>query len=407
MDDSEFKSRIIDKRRIIMKSVKQTFDVERLSRMSQKNKLDLNFVVQRKENIWDISRKSMLIHSILTDFPIPALYATRKSTVYSFIDGKQRVTCVLDFINDGFALDNSIAPIGEEVLAGKKFSELSEPLQTKIMKHKFELHRIDEVTMEELEDLFFRLNNGMPLKQIETTRAILGGKLLLYVEEIANTPFFQEKINLSKRSRQRFTDQELVLQILSLIHKRDAGFSGREIQNFVKELRKTKLQKELVTQIQNVCYYLNLAFPNKEKFLRKLHIPSIFIIALENQENAYKISPEEFGAWCRSFFENIPDAYYQATQSGSAKKENVQKRIAEMKKHHNEYFAEKIANSPLNQNMPDSIEYVMNAIENPEIMLEGIEETPKEKIKETLTGKSRTKELEELEQEKKDVTSAS
>lgn len=364
-----------------MKSVKQVYSVERLSKMNVKKGLDFDFVIQRKENIWDVQRKSMLIHSILTDFPIPALYATKKSRAYSFIDGKQRLTCVLSFIENGFALDKSTSPIGETELAGKTFAEIPESLQKKINEHKFELHRIDEATMEELEDLFFRLNNGMPLKQIETTRAILGGKLLMYVEEIAKTPFFKEKIALSKKSLQRFADQELVLQILSLIHNRESGFSGREIQSFVKELRKDEIQKDLITQIQNVCYYLNGAFPKKEKFLRKLHIPSIFILALENQEKAYNISPKEFGEWAELFFTNIPDAYFQASQSGSAKKENVQKRIAEMKKHHHTYFKEKLKateNTPSVNN--DSLTFVMEALENPDKSFEEIQESLVSKV---------------------------
>lgn len=383
-----------------MKSVKQVFSVERLRKMNDKKGLDFDFVIQRKENIWDVQRKSMLIHSILTDFPIPSLYATKPSKAYSFIDGKQRVTSILSFLEGGFALDKSTSSIGELELAGKTFSELPEDMQRKIYEHKFELHRIDEATMDELEDLFFRLNNGMPLRQIETTRAILGGKLLLYVKEIANTPFFQEKIALSKKSRQRFADQELVLQILSLIHNREAGFSGREIQSFVKELRKNELQKELVTQIQNVCYYLNSAFPNKEKFLRKLHIPSIFILALENQENANLISPKEFGEWCSSFFTNIPDDYYQASQSGSAKKENVQKRIAVMKEHHHAYFKDKMSESESQKSASSqSLDFVMNAMENPDVVFENLknineaEQTPvaEEGVTKTTTKKANDK----------------
>jgi len=403
-----------------MKSVKQTFTVERLHQMNEKKGLDFNFVIQRKDDIWDSSRKSTLIHSILTDFPVPNLYAIRNKRTYSFIDGKQRVTCVLDFVENKFSLEKNTPSINTDEIAGKTFSELPSYLQEKIMKHKFEIYRIDEATMEELEELFYRLNNGMPLKQIETTRAILGGKLLLYVETIANTPFFQQKIALSKKARQRFADQELVLQILSLIHNREAGFSGKEIQQFVKELRRVELQKELVTKIQNVCYYLNEAFPKKEKFLRKLHIPSIFIIALENQENALVISPKAFGAWCETFFQDIPKAYFEASQSGSAKKENVQTRINEMKKHHHAFFHQETAQAQnFGSTASESIAYVMQAMENPdqaeiEIQKEQSQKeikkgkrrggTTAQKSKEEISI-SRVKQLEEL--EKKNTSSAS
>jgi len=331
-----------------MKSSKVNLKVERLPKMERAKTLNFDLVIQRKEDIWDVYRKSMLIHSILTGFPIPPLYATKEGRIYNIIDGKQRLTSVISFIKDEFALDKNIPDVDGEKIAEKTFSQLPEEFQKKILNYEFELHKLEEVTTTELEQLFFRLNNGMPLRPIETTRAILGSRVLRFIEDIAETPFFAEKINLSKKARQRFVDQELILQILLLIHHRNSGFSSKEIREFVKELRQKELRDELKSKIQNVCYYLNEAFPTKQKFLRKLHIPMIFIIALENQEKARLISPKEFGKWCQHFFEHIPEEYVQATQSGSAKKENVQKRIAVMKEHHDRYFQDR-----LNKNVVD------------------------------------------------------
>ena len=395
-----------------MKSVKQTFVVEKLSKMNARKGLDFNFVIQRKENIWDLKRKSMLIHSILTDFPIPALYATKNGRSYSFIDGKQRLTCVLDYINGGFSLDKTTTAVSNTEIAEKKFESLPESFQKKLLEHKFEIYRIDEATMDELEELFYRLNNGMPLKRIETTRAILGGKLLLYIEDIANTPFFQKKINVSKSARQRFVDQELVLQILSLIHNRQAGFSGREIEAFVKDLRKKELQSELVTKMQNVCYYLNEAFPKKEKFLRKLHIPMLFMLALENQEKAKLVSPQDFGEWATRFFEEMPESYFNASQSGSAKKDNVQKRISIMKSHHDNHFTSlptKNEESTESLKHTDSLNYVMQEIEKESPQTKRISSSKKleEATQSTKTyTKKREKELEELKKNAKNKQSS-
>lgn len=414
-----------------MKSSKVTMRVERLVKMKKAKTLNFDLLIQRKDNIWDVNRKSMLIHSILTDFPIPPLYATKEGRVHNFIDGKQRLTSILSYIQNGFALDKTTASavitITEETeegtterietveLANKLFSELPEYVQKKMLNYDFDMYRLEDVTIQELEQLFFRLNNGMPLKQIETTRAILGGKVLSFVEDIAQTPFFLEKINVSKKSRQRFVDQELILQILSLIHNREAGVSGKDIQDFVKELRQTELQAELKTKIQNVCYYLNFAFPVKEKFLRKLHIPAMFLLVLENQEKAVEVSPEEFGKWSRSFFEALPQAYFETTQSGSAKKENVQKRIGVMKDSFQTFFKDQLNQKTTKPQ--DSLAYVMESMTktNDEILedvigsvvpetVPPVEEkpeptTPKAK-RVSRTGKSKLQEVKEMEAEK-------
>lgn len=324
-----------------MKVSKMTMKIDRLIKTNRAGNINFDLTIQRKEDIWDNRRKSMFIHSILTNYPIPPVYATKENRIYHIIDGKQRLTTIFSFIKNEFALDKETPPIEEEVLKEKVFDELSDELKEKLLSFEIDIVKLEEVSSAELEELFFRLNQGVPLRKIETTRAILGGQILRFVESIANTPFFQEKINISKGARKRFVDQEVVLQILALLHRRETGFSAKEMDAFVKELKAKELQEELKTKIQNVCFYLNEAFPEKKRFLKKLHIPMIFLLALENQEKDRVISPKEFGQWAEDFFKNIPSDYYEASQSGSARKENVQKRIQSMKKHHDKYFSNK------------------------------------------------------------------
>ncbi|WP_244319467.1 DUF262 domain-containing protein [Geobacillus subterraneus] len=309
--------------------------------MNRAGNINFQLTIQRKEGIWDKKRKSLFIHSLLTNCPIPPIYATKEARTYHIIDGKQRLTTVFSFIENEFALDEETPAVQETSIKGKRFQDLPDDLQQQLLSFAFDVIRLEEITTAELEQLFYRLNQGVPLRKIETTRAILGGQVLRFVEEIANTPFFQEKVNLSKAARKRFVDQEVVLQILMLLHRRDTGFSSKEMEAFVKELKAKELQEELKTKIQNVCYYLNEAFPVKKKFLKKLHIPMIFLLALENQENDRIIPPKAFGEWAETFFSNLPSDYFAASQSGSARKENVQTRIQSMRRHHHAYFADR------------------------------------------------------------------
>ncbi|TCJ98228.1 UNVERIFIED_ORG: uncharacterized protein DUF262 [Anoxybacillus amylolyticus] len=324
-----------------MKVLKSSIKTERLLKMNRAGNINFQLTIQRKEDIWDKKRKSLFIHSLLTNCPIPPIYATKETRTYHIIDGKQRLTTTFSFIENEFALDEETPSVQNEEVKGKRFQDLSESLQQQLLSFEFDVIRLEDITATELEQLFYRLNQGVPLRKIETTRAILGGQVLRFVEEIANTPFFQEKVNLSKAARKRFVDQEVVLQILMLLHRRDTGFSAKEMESFVKELKAKELQEELKTKIQNVCYYLNEAFPVKKKFLKKLHIPMIFLLALENQENDRIIPPKAFGEWAETFFSHLPNDYFSASQSGSARKENVQIRIQSMRRHHHDYFADR------------------------------------------------------------------
>jgi hypothetical protein len=297
--------------------------------MYETRKLNFDLVIQRKDNIWDLPRKSMFIHSILNGFPVPALFATRdeEEAVYHFLDGKQRLTSVFSFLNDDFALHASTPSIDEQAVAGMTFSQLPEELRERIAQYDMDVVKMENVTPQEMEDMFYRLNNGVPLRKIETSRAILGSRVLRFVESIANMDFFAEKINLSKSARLRYVDQELVLQILSMIYHENAGFSSKELQSLVFELRDMEIQAELRSKIQNASYYLNEAFTKKESFLKKLHIPMLFKMVLETQGTGNMVPPKQFHEWAVHFFEKTPKIYFEASQSGSARKENVQKRL--------------------------------------------------------------------------------
>lgn len=321
-----------------MKVTPQTLTVERLVKQEKTKSISFDMKIQRSEDIWDKKRRSKMIHSMLIQWPTNTIFAYKDGRTLSVIDGKQRLTTALSYIDGKFALEANVPEVNGEVVAGKKFDDLSEDLKKVFLDYKFSVTQIEDATMEELEEFFFRVNNGMPLRQIETTRAILGGKVLKLVEDVANTPFFQSKANISAKSKKRFVDQELVLQLLAMLHKSETGFSGKEIQAFVAELRTERIHDEVKSKMQNASFYLNQAFVKKEKFLKKIHIPSLFKLVLDLQDQARLITPAEFEEWARTFFENTPEEYQKAASNKTASKESVMKRFNSMKAHFEEYF---------------------------------------------------------------------
>lgn len=326
-----------------MKTSRATWKIERLAKMHKTKKINFDLVIQRKDNIWERKRQSTLIHSLLVGYPIPSLFASKDESVYHFLDGKQRLTSVFDFIEDQFALHISTPDVHGFDVAEMTFSELPDKMQEQILNYEVDFVRIEDISPHEMEELFARLNNGMPLRQIETTRAMLGSRVLTFVESISELDFFATKTNISKGARKRFTDQEMVLQILALVYDEQTGFSGKELQAFAETLRKEEIQDSLRAKMQNASYYLNEAFLKREKFLKKLHVPMLFKIVLDMIERGEMatVLPREFGKWATDFFENTPPAYLEACQAGSARKENVQKRLATMTEHFNVYREEK------------------------------------------------------------------
>ena len=77
-------------------------------------KIDFDHIIQRSY-VWEPSRKTGLIESMIIGYPIPAVYAKRisdgsgkkGSNIYSIMDGKQRLSTIKQFLNDEFALTNN------------------------------------------------------------------------------------------------------------------------------------------------------------------------------------------------------------------------------------------------------------------------------------------------------------
>jgi hypothetical protein len=79
---------------------------------------------------WSQANKSLYIESLLLDLPIFRVVLDPKNSI---LDGRQRILCVSNFINNNFELtDLKILPD----LEGFTFGNLPEPVQSKFLKSK-------------------------------------------------------------------------------------------------------------------------------------------------------------------------------------------------------------------------------------------------------------------------------
>lgn len=52
------------------------WSTKQISAMVKSGKINLNHIIQRSD-VWEKARKSLLIHSIIMEVPVPALYAKK------------------------------------------------------------------------------------------------------------------------------------------------------------------------------------------------------------------------------------------------------------------------------------------------------------------------------------------
>jgi hypothetical protein len=308
-----------------------------------RNESLLNFSLNIQRNlVWDLDKQSLFIHSLIVGYPVPPYFTQDNGDdILWVLDGKQRITTINSYMKDEFALGKK-TPIAYGInIVGLKFSELPQEFQEEIRDYSFSVIRFKNITSEQRDEIFLRLNNGMALTKMELTRVMASSNVMEFINEISKYEFFQNIIAISDSQRNRFTDQEIILQILSvLINGYTKGFSSKELQEFALKLKEDGIQDNIKEVMKNTTDYIYQAIPVKEKFMKKVNIPIIFNIAVKAQNN--EITPEKFGGFLQDFFSNTPDEYDYATDSGSAKKENVKVRIDEL----NKYFDNNINSAP-------------------------------------------------------------
>ena len=75
-----------------------------IAEMVASEAIDIKPKYQRRER-WDTVKQSALIESFLLNIPVPPIFlAEDEYGKYSVIDGKQRITAISKFINEGLKL---------------------------------------------------------------------------------------------------------------------------------------------------------------------------------------------------------------------------------------------------------------------------------------------------------------
>lgn len=142
----------------------------------EKGKVNYDNAVQRNL-VWDTEKKSLLIHSMIYGYAIPAMYFTRdENGVYDSLDGKQRSNTISEYLHDEFALSTDTPAVVDdngcvEDVSGLHFSQLPEWARDRIKDYNLTIYYYEGMTETEIREFFRRLNNGKPLSAIELTRA--------------------------------------------------------------------------------------------------------------------------------------------------------------------------------------------------------------------------------------------
>ena len=325
--------------------------VRTLKKWSDSGNLTFDNPIQRAGSQWNILSKSLLIHSMINQFPIPSLYLLKSKdessgeTLYDCLDGKQRCEAVLEYINNEYAL-HSATPDAEingasYEIANKKFEELESEIQDEISGYRFTIYALEEVSDEEVEEIFARLNNSTPLSPIQKARAVMGSELASWTKELCQSSFFEHSCSFSVAQLRREAPLESLLQTMLLLDARNEGYeyksiSAKEVTSYCKHIR-DNYSDEKKEDIASILGYLSECFGDEKcKFLKKSQVPMIMVLAQCAIES--DISASDFKEFIDEFSSYENEEYTANMGQGNIKKVKTQGRLKAIASDFEEHF---------------------------------------------------------------------
>jgi Protein of unknown function DUF262 len=194
-------------------------DVALLYQLHRENQLTLASEFQR-DNVWPPVAKAYLIDTILANRPIPPLFFQRTvsaqtgRTVYSVVDGQQRLRAIFEFMENRFPLSQSKGTPYYK----KKFNDLTEDEKGEILNYDLTIEELSGYTDLDIVDMFDRMNRYVVrLSRQELRHAKEKGAFRDFVERLAKLSFWADEHVFSETQQRRMRVQEFVAELAILL----------------------------------------------------------------------------------------------------------------------------------------------------------------------------------------------
>ncbi|EHU1482705.1 hypothetical protein J587_1169 [Acinetobacter baumannii 144107] len=244
---------------------------------------DSKLVIQpdfQRKAVWNATSKVMLIDTILKKYPIPKVFIQNTSedgrTIRKIIDGQQRITAILEFVNNKFILDKPYSGVYE----GKTFSELPQNERENILQYTIDCNEAYGYTDEQYREIYTRLNKyTVPLNSQELRKAEFPGNFYQLSEKLAASEILDNWKIFTISSRRRLLDVEFISEILAALLEGPQDKKST-LDNFYKKYNNDNLEV-LERRFQNIIEEIGLIFPNdtisKTRFKQKADFYSLVL----------------------------------------------------------------------------------------------------------------------------------
>ena len=311
------------------RAFKDSWSVNSFKKRFEKGEINFDNPIQRGI-VWNKVMSSLYIHSLLYDVLVyqKPFLVSKKENGWDVLDGKQRGTSLIKFINNEYALtglqkEPSIILRGEPYnINGKYFKQLDEDLRMKILDFPIDMAILENAPVE-IEALFFnRSNGGKAMAKIDLARS--KNRSIEVVKEIAQHEIF--KAMFSDKQLIKLPQDEIVVKTWQALNETDPDYSAKHFNDLMEELEITDENKQLIMSVYDKVFeaYKKVLIKDKEMsnlIMKKTHFLT-YVAFVEQFESVDKLAE-----WLMSFYGNMPTEYVEASKQQTTGGKNTATRI--------------------------------------------------------------------------------
>lgn len=366
-----------------------SFTAKGIDQAFKSGKMTSDNAIQRSD-VWKPEQRDLLVHSIITGFPIPQFISIRSETTNEkgkpvlyddLLDGKQRTTTIRMFRRDEHRL-GTLRPVVVDGnaydISGKVYSELPEEVQDKFDSRTFSFIRIDGADDETEAEIFARMNNGSPMSAVEKCRCKAAD--LVTIKELAHHELFES--TLTANAFKRYQNEDIVVKAYMMLttKKADICLDNKAVRPVMEALTFDEEDKSMLEEVFDYILevYREMAGDGLKtpagKAAKKMMVRTHLISTIPMVEAAItkEIAVEDYAAWVLSFFGGKIDTRYTANaSSGSNHHTQVEARWNILETSFNKYFKgyvpkkEEEAEAPAEETVNGEAEAAAEATETP------------------------------------------
>jgi hypothetical protein len=169
-----------------MKVEEGKYSIAELVDWYRRRELVVNTEYQRGGGLWPTPAKSYFIDTIIREFPFPKMYfhervdMTTKRPRREIVDGQQRLSTIVDFADNKFALGKNARE-----LEGKYFDQLTEERQESFFSYTVSVDVIRNADRSDILQMFRRMNAfTLPLNSAEKRHSEYFGEFKDWVNTV-------------------------------------------------------------------------------------------------------------------------------------------------------------------------------------------------------------------------------